>query len=88
MLSFSKEGSYLETSRGLLSVQSFYTGISVLQPQPLPNIFVKDHWVVRDMEKVLWLPSDYRPICLTIERNILTLGHASGRVAFIEFCFS
>ena len=88
MLSFSKEGSYLETSRGLLSIQSFYTGVFVLQPQPLRNIFVKGHWVVRDMENILWLPFDYWPICSTIERNILMLGHASGRVTFIEFRFS
>ena len=87
MLSFSGEGQYLETSRGLLSVQSFYTGVFA-QSQPPRNIFVKDHWVIRDMENVLWLPSDYRPICSTIERNILMLRLASGRVTFIEFRFS
>ena len=85
MLSFSKEGSYLATDRGLLSIQSFYTSAFILQPQPPYNIFVKGRWVVRDMENLLWLPSDYRPICSSIQRNILMLGHASGRVTFIEF---
>ncbi|OCK91963.1 WD40 repeat-like protein [Cenococcum geophilum 1.58] len=64
MLSFSKEGSYLETDRGLISIQAFYYG--GFQLQPPCDIFVRDRWIVRDMENLLFLPPDYRPICSTI----------------------
>jgi hypothetical protein len=37
------------------------------------------------MENCLWLPSNYRATCSAFQNNILVLGHASGRVTFIEF---
>jgi WD40 repeat protein len=87
-LSFSKEGPYLETNRGLLSIQSIFTGAFPLQPQLPCNIFVKEHWVAQNMENLLWLPSDYRPTCAAFRSNIFVLGHSSGRVTFMEFSSS
>ena len=83
MLSFSNDGLYLETDRGLISIKAFYYG--GFEPQPPCNIFVRGRWVVRDMENLLFLPPNYWPICSTVQRNILILGHASGRITFIEF---
>ena len=51
--SFTKDGAYLETDRGLLRIQGTYTDIFPLQPQPVCNIFVKERWVARDMENLL-----------------------------------
>ena len=87
-LSFDKEGPYLETDRGLLSIQPLYAGTFPLRAQPPCQIFVKETWVVLDMEKVLWLPSDYRATCVAVWNNILVFGHASGRVTFIHFSLS
>jgi WD40 repeat protein len=84
-LSFNKEGLYLETDRGLLNIQPLYASTSPPQAQPLYKIFVNETWVVQQMEKVLWLPSDYRATSAAVWNNILVLGHASGRVTFIEF---
>jgi hypothetical protein len=84
-LSFSREGPYLETDRGILTIQSLYTSAFPLQSQPLCQVFVKRDWVARNMEDFLFLPSDYRATCSAIRSNILVLGHMSGRVTFIEF---
>jgi hypothetical protein len=84
-LSFSKEGPYLETDRGILTIQSLYTGTFPLQSRPLCQVFVNWDRVARNMENFLFLPSDYRATCSAIRSNILVLGHMSGRVTFIEF---
>jgi WD40 repeat protein len=87
-LSFSRCGLYLETDRGLLRIQSTYTNVFRLQPQPECNIFVKERWVTRGMENLLWLPSEYRAVCSAVQSGLLVLGHESGRVTFIEFTLS
>ena len=84
-ISFSRDGQYLETSRGLLSIQSSFTNSSLPQAQSLCTIFVKGDWITRDRENLLWLPSEYRATCSALFHNLLVLGHASGQVTFIEF---
>ena len=49
-------------------------GVSILEKQ----------WLCFRGERILWLPQDYRPICLALKDGILSLGHASGRVSFIS----
>jgi WD40 repeat protein len=49
-------------------------GVSILERQ----------WLCFRGEKILWLPQEYRPICLALKDGILSLGHASGRVSFIS----
>ena len=85
-LSFSKEGLYLETDRGLLSFQPPSTSALPVFPVQVqaPNIvFVKEQWVARNTENCLWLPSNYRATCSTFQGGVLVLGHASGHVTFI-----
>ena len=36
-------------------------------------------------ENILFLPTDYRPTVFVVRDNILVMGHASGRLTFIEF---
>jgi WD40 repeat protein len=54
-LSFSKEGPYLETNRGLLSIQPLYAGTFPLPARSLCEVFVKERWVARGMENLLCL---------------------------------
>ncbi|KAK6529885.1 hypothetical protein TWF281_009041 [Arthrobotrys megalospora] len=82
-LSFSKYGPYLETERGLVQIAG--TSSHILHPRLACNIFVTERWVVRDMEKILWLPPDYRVVYLITSSRTLVLGHPSGLVTFIEF---
>jgi uncharacterized protein with WD repeat len=86
-LSFSRDGRYLETNRGLLYLRSS----SVHAPpeaQHFYAIFANANWVTRDGENLLWLPSNSRGTCSTFRRNLLVLGQASGRVIFIAFSSS
>jgi len=83
-LSFFRDGSSLKIDRGLLHTISLSNG-SVPSRQDPRGIFVKEQWVTRGMEDVLWLPFEYRPSCADIHGNIVALGHASGRVSILEF---
>jgi hypothetical protein len=78
-------GPYLQTDRGLLKVKGYSPPVSLPQIDPVTNLFVKEYWITRDSEKLLWLPSEYRPICSTFKGNILVFGCSSGQVTFMEF---
>jgi hypothetical protein len=83
-LSFFNDGSYLERDRGQLILDSLLLCTIPPQSNPSCKLYMKDHWVAREMENVLWLPPDYRAVCAAARNNVLVLGHASGRVTFIE----
>ena len=84
-LSFSSNGSYLETSQGILELtdlphcESRSQSISITH-----SVGLNEPWVRCGTESILWLPPDYRPSCLSVRDNVLVLGHASGRITFIE----
>lgn len=44
----------------------------------------EDAWICVDLKKVLWLPWEYRPICLAVKDGNLALGHEPGVVSFIS----
>jgi WD40 repeat protein len=85
MLSFSICGPYLYTDRGLLKIKGYSLPVSLPQIDPVTNLFVKEYWITRDSEKLLWLPSEYRPNCSIFKNNILVFGCSSGQVIFMEF---
>ena len=87
-LSFSQRGPYLETDRGLLSFQTLSITDPPFQLKPPSTTFVKGQWVAQGTRNMLWLPPDYRATCATSLDNVLVLGHASGRVTFMEFDWS
>ena len=83
-ISFSECGPYLETDKGLVRIP----GLSDDTPRgqrPACNIFLRERWIVRDRQDVLWLPPDYRVAYVIIPSSIVVLGHTSGRVTFLEF---
>ena len=90
-VSFSKEGQLLITYRGnlpmIFDLQD--TTLPIQYPtareRPSTAIFIRDHWVWKEMERLLWLPPAYRPSSVAYENNILVLGHPSGQVSFLEF---
>ena len=84
-LSFSQDGSYLKTERGLLELNCLNGSVGQPQSDSPTYLFIKKQWVTCRTENALWLPTDYRPSCLAVRDNILVMGHASGRVTFIEF---
>jgi hypothetical protein len=42
-------------------------------------------WIKLNGEKVLWLPTEVRPMCSATKRGALALGHKSGRIPFLKF---
>jgi WD40 repeat protein len=87
-LSFSTNGQYLQTERGLLSLHSISSHTCPHQVQSPPKIFINEDWVGRDGQGLLWLPRDYRATCSAFHNNLIVLGHASGQVTFLEFASS
>jgi WD40 repeat protein len=87
-LTFSRNGLYLDTDKGRLNIENLSWNRVSLQSKALWNILVKETWITHNMEKLLWLPSEYRARCSVLQSNILVLGHASGRITFFEFDFS
>jgi WD40 repeat protein len=82
MLSFSISGPYLQTDRGLLKVKGYSLPVSLPQIDPVTNLFVKEYWITRGSEKLLWLPSEY------MSRAVLAGGDFFRTIAnFIDsFC--
>ncbi|KAA8641512.1 uncharacterized protein ATNIH1004_011648 [Aspergillus tanneri] len=50
------------------------------------NVSIQDHqWICLQGKRVLWLPTEYRAICLAFKHSVLALGHANGRVSFMSY---
>ncbi|OCK99360.1 uncharacterized protein K441DRAFT_702856 [Cenococcum geophilum 1.58] len=43
------------------------------------------HWFTRDLENLLWLPPEYRPIRSAFQNNVFTLWCPSSILTFVEF---
>ena len=87
ILSFSDDGTFLQTNRGSLHT-AFLSDCATVSGLNIPcSVFVKEQWVSRGREKVLWLPSDHRPRVVAVHGNIIGLGYPSGRVTVIELAF-
>jgi WD40 repeat protein len=83
-LSFSSDASCLHTDRGVLNIPS---GTASATPHFLtPSaLFIKNQWLVRDSESLLWLPPEYRAGSVAVLGDIVIFGHASGCVLIMEF---
>jgi WD40 repeat protein len=86
-LSFSDDGTFVQTDRGPLHTAFLSDGAVVSRPNLPHSVFVKEQWVSLDMENLLWLPSDHRPSCVAVHGSIVGFGYGSGRVSFMEFTF-
>lgn len=84
-LSFSSDGWFLETDRGLLSLEGYNSPRVSPRPVFRPQVLLCGDWVVRDSKKILWLPFEYRAVCSAFKGSVLAFAHRSGRVTFMEF---
>ena len=83
IISFTSDG--IETNRGLLQLEGLQSHYSLgVSAPPQPRIFLNGNWVLRNSERLLWLPADYRGSCFACRGNILVSGHSDGRVMFME----
>jgi WD40 repeat protein len=84
-LSFSDDGTYLQTDRGSLSIPSLSsTGPAVPRQRPSSVIFIRDQWVCSRTEPILWIPPEYRSACFAVYGGSIGFGHFSGRVTIMK----
>ncbi|KAF2726474.1 hypothetical protein EJ04DRAFT_453287, partial [Polyplosphaeria fusca] len=49
------------------------------------QVFVQHEWISLHQQRMLWLPSEYRPTCTAVYGSVVFLGHSSGRTTFLKF---
>ncbi|KAF2174735.1 WD40 repeat-like protein, partial [Zopfia rhizophila CBS 207.26] len=83
-VAFSPDGQYLHTDQGDIPLPSPSTPSPSSQRMQSSHVFIQDQWVSLDQQRLLWLPSDYRPICSTVDKDVVCLGHSSGRTTLLK----
>jgi WD40 repeat protein len=86
-LSFSDDGAFLQTRRGPLCIASRSDSAPVSRPNLPLSVFIKEQWLSRGIDNILWLPSEYRPNHVAVYGSIVSFGFPSGQVMFMEFTF-
>ncbi|KAL9083489.1 MAG: hypothetical protein Q9165_008516, partial [Trypethelium subeluteriae] len=81
-LSFSHNGSYLITDRGLLTLDLDLSASTFHNTKDSPDLFVSDQWILYQSQKLLWLPAEYRGTCSAVKGQKIVLGNGSGRICF------
>ncbi|KAF1948113.1 hypothetical protein CC80DRAFT_486595 [Byssothecium circinans] len=87
-VAFSPDGQLVQTDRGYLPLHPPTTPPPSLQRSQLSYIFVLDQWISLNRQRMLWLPSEYRPTCTIVNKNVVCLGHSSGRTTFLKLCIT
>ncbi|KAK0727458.1 WD40-repeat-containing domain protein [Lasiosphaeria miniovina] len=81
-ITFSPQGPYLRTNRGLLPIGHYNPDSG--EPQSA-DVFLDGDWITRRGERLLWLPLRFRSTSSSYWRNVFFLGHSSGFVTSMEF---
>ncbi|KAJ5716596.1 hypothetical protein N7493_008507 [Penicillium malachiteum] len=85
-LEFSQDGSNLITNLGTLDLQPGHENDGPHSTHTrLPISIDQNQWINLHRNDILWLPPHFRPSCSAVNRNLVALGHASGRVTFLRF---
>jgi WD40 repeat protein len=80
-LSFSENGSYLNTDRGYLRPKC----LPQSPGKTLSDFYVRIKWITRGTTKFLRLPPGYKPSAVAVHDNVIVLGHESGNLSFLTF---
>ncbi|OAL42799.1 hypothetical protein IQ07DRAFT_593592 [Pyrenochaeta sp. DS3sAY3a] len=84
-LAFSPDGSALHTDRGDIALPS---DLNLTLPVELEDhashLSVRDQWVLRNRQRFLWLPFEYRTYNTAVCQDMVCLGCPSGRVALLR----
>jgi WD40 repeat protein len=86
-LSFSDDTSFLWTNRGVLSISDPSNIVSIPQIASMPLVSVEEEWILREGEKILWLPSEYRSRIVAVHNSNVGIGCSSGEVVVLNFVF-
>jgi WD40 repeat protein len=85
-MGFSSDGQVLHINAGDISLSSSSTVLlPSWQQKQSSTILVQDQWILRDQQRFLWLPSEYRPRSTAVCEDMACLGLVSGRVVLLRF---
>jgi WD40 repeat protein len=76
---FSADGCCLNSDRGSPFLE-FKASDSLKNP-----IFVREKWIRRNGQDLIWLPPQYRATCVLAREETVILGHQSGALTFLWF---
>jgi hypothetical protein len=84
LLSFSKCGQFLVTDRGILDISISSDGPTTQAARP--SSFWNSHgeWLCSGPQRILWLPTEFRPTYLDTHGNTVAMILPSQRVSLIE----
>ncbi|KAL3482541.1 WD40-repeat-containing domain protein [Aspergillus germanicus] len=51
--------------------------------RPENEIFIREKWVTRNGQRLIWLPPDFRATLAATSGKNMVLGHRSGRLTFL-----
>lgn len=80
-LSFGNDGTYLITDIGIMKLEDSPSGTI---PWPSFALDIEGSWITHKGEKVLLLPTEYRPVCQDFRDGVIALGSSSGRVTILR----
>ncbi|EOA90843.1 uncharacterized protein SETTUDRAFT_102068 [Exserohilum turcica Et28A] len=84
-INFSPNGQVLHTNQGDIPLPQASVGTSLLRPtQQSSYILVQNQWILRNQQRYLWLPPEYRSNLTTVREDRACLGLASGRVVLLR----
>jgi hypothetical protein len=84
-IEFSTDGQVLHTNRGDIPLPQTPVVTSPSRPQPHSfYIVVQDQWILRNQQRALWLPPEYRSTLTAVREDIACLGLVSGRVVLLR----
>jgi WD40 repeat protein len=84
-MTFSSDGQVFHTNAGDISLSPLLITLSSpWQQEQSANILVQDQWVLRNQQRFLWLPSEYRTFRTAVYTNEVCLGLSSGRVVLLK----
>lgn len=83
-LSFSSDGTYLETNQGQFEIGRLLEDAQCSCPSSDFRWRVVGKWLIQGSRKMLWLPPDFRPSRCAYRNNLFVFGRDSGDITFLE----
>ena len=83
-IDFSLDGQVLHTNEGDIPLPHTPVVTSLSRLQPQSYIVVQDQWILRNQQRTLWLPPEYRSMSTAVCEDIACLGLISGRVVLLR----
>ncbi|USP75100.1 WD40 repeat protein [Curvularia clavata] len=84
-INFSPDSQVLHTNKGDVPLPQPPIVLSLSGPQPQSSyVRVQDQWIMRNQQRFLWLPPEYRSRESAVHEDTVCLGLTSGRVLLLR----